>query len=169
MISDVTFPLQDKMLRSMPQDITVKALAEMAKPGGSFRTMKEWLEANFGPTLCHLFFFPFHELYTAGLYREIAPQDAYKSPVNLAQAIRGALGQAAPAGYNVEFVYPVDGLNGLAQRMAKQADIRPVRITAWYMIDPRQKEVMFADGSGLRYERLISTLPLNRNVGADRA
>ena len=44
------------------------------------RTMRDWLLASFGPTLCDAFFFPFHERYTAGLYERIAPQDADKSP-----------------------------------------------------------------------------------------
>lgn len=155
----VPFPLQDN-LRFLPQDIVTQSLAEMARPTGSFRTMKEWLEANFGPTLCRLFFFPFHELYTAGLYGEIAPQDAYKSPVNLAQVVRGAFGQAVAAGYNVKFVYPIDGLNALAQRIAARADMRYGKRVV--KIDPQKKEIAFADGSSAGYEQLISTLPLNR-------
>jgi protoporphyrinogen oxidase len=155
----VPFPLQDN-LRFLPQDIAAAALAEMARPGGSYRTMGEWLEVTFGPTLCRLFFTPFHQLYTAGLCDEIAPQDAYKSPVNLAQAIHGAFAAASPAGYNVNYIYPREGLNVLAQRMAERADLhygkRVVRI------DPRRKELEFADGSAAGYERLIGTLPLHR-------
>jgi protoporphyrinogen oxidase len=154
----VPFPLQDN-LRYLPQDIAAKALAELARPDGSFCTMKEWLEASFGSTLCQLFFFPFHDLYTAGLYGEIAPQDAYKSPVNLAQAIRGAFAQAPPAGYNASYIYPIEGLNGLAQRMAQRADVRYGKRVV--QINPHKKELAFADGSGAKYEQLISTLPLN--------
>lgn len=155
----VPFPLQDN-LRFLPQDVAAQALAEMARPGGSFRTMKEWLEASFGPTLCRLFFSSFHELYTAGLYKEIAPQDAYKSPVNLPQAIRGAFGEAAPAGYNVKFVYPIDGLNTLAQQMANRTRVLYGKRVV--QIDLPKREIAFADGTGVRYGRLLSTLPLNR-------
>ena len=62
------------------------ALAEMlaARPTGA-ATMAGWLDGQFGPTLGDLFFRPFHDAYTAGLWREIAPQDGYKTPLDLAQ------------------------------------------------------------------------------------
>jgi protoporphyrinogen oxidase len=161
----VPFPLQDN-LRFLPQDIAAKALCEMAGPRSSCRTMREWLEMNFGATLCSLFFFPFHQLYTAGLYEEIAPQDSYKSPVALAQVIRGAFDQTAPAGYNAHFTYPLEGLNVLSQRMAKRTDVRYSKSVV--QIDPRRKEVTFSDGSGAVYEQLISTLPLNRMMELTR-
>jgi len=155
----VPFPLQNS-LRFLDSNIAARALAEMSRPAGPFRTMKEWLTQSFGPTLCESFFHPFHELYTAGLYDRIEPQDAYKSPVNLTQAIQGAFQQATAVGYNVTFVYPVEGLNVLAQRIAAQCDVRyGKRVTS---IDSSRHEVRFADGSSLEYETLISTLPLNR-------
>ena len=74
------------------------------------------MEQSFGATLCEMFFFPFHELYTSSLYKRIAPQDDYKSPVDLSIAIRGAFKDAASVGYNVTYVYPKEGLNILAGR-----------------------------------------------------
>src|SRR5262249_10085410 len=122
--------------------------------------MAEWLHSGFGPTLCELFFDPFHELYTAGLWRDIAPQDAYKSPVNLSHVIQGAFDAAPSVGYNVTFVYPRDGLNALAQRLAERCTLHyGKRVVS---IDVKHKEVHFADGTGMRYERLVSTLALNR-------
>jgi hypothetical protein len=52
--------------------------------------MADWLVESFGTTLNRMFFAPFHDLYTAGLYTDIAPQDVYKSPVDLSLALRGA-------------------------------------------------------------------------------
>ena len=66
---------------------------------------------------------PFHELYTAGLWREIAPQDAYKSPVDIELAARGARESTPRAGYNATFLYPVDGLSGLAGKLAESCEI----------------------------------------------
>jgi protoporphyrinogen oxidase len=155
----VPYPLQNHLRFLKPQVVT-QALKELAVPSNGFRTMEEWLEASFGHTLCEIFFKPFHDLYTAGLYKEIAPQDAYKSPVNLAKAIDGALGAVEAVGYNVTFVYPQDGLNTLAQRMAAQADVRyGKRVTA---IDVQARELHFADGEVLPYRSLLSTLPLNK-------
>ncbi|MGA2301742.1 MAG: protoporphyrinogen oxidase-like protein [Candidatus Acidiferrum sp.] len=157
----VPYPLQNN-LKYLDPEIIEKALREMAGAAHNHRaqTMAEWLEANFGRTLYDLFFGPFHELYTAGLWKSIAPQDAYKSPVNLSLAIEGAFNHSRPVGYNTRFVYPAEGLNALTQRIASRSDIRYGKRVA--QIDARRREVFFADGSGARYEQLLSTLPLNR-------
>lgn len=157
--SYVPYPIQNH-LRFLGPDIVEKSLAEMATPQGLFNTMQEWLEESFGNTLCKLFFNPFHDLYTAGLYRKIIPQDAYKSPVNLSLAIRGALNDVPPVGYNTTFIYPLEGLNTLAQRMAEKCNVRYGKRAI--KIDVKAKEVFFADGSVEAYDTLISTLPLNQ-------
>ncbi|WP_083305091.1 protoporphyrinogen/coproporphyrinogen oxidase [Moorena producens] len=157
----VPYPIQNH-LRFLGSEIIERSLAEMATPQGSFSTMQEWLQVSFGKTLCELFFHPFHDLYTAGLYKKIIPQDAYKSPVNLSLAIRGGLSDVPPVGYNTRFIYPFEGLNTLAQRMAERCDIRYGKRAV--RIDVKAKEVFFANGSSESYETLISTLPLNRMV-----
>ncbi len=155
----VPYPLQNN-LRFLDSDTAERALAEMAEQPGKFSTMREWLDRNFGSTLCDLFFYPFHELYTAGLYNRIAPQDAYKSPVNLSLAIKGAMNETVPVGYNVSFVYPENGLNLLAQRGAECCKMHYGKRVA--QIDVSGNTLLFDDGSTVSYEALISTLPLNR-------
>ena len=157
----VPYPLQNH-LRFLGNEIISNALLEMSSQNGSFRTMKEWLEQNFGQTLCDLFFYPFNELYTAGMYNRIAPQDAYKSPVNLSLSIQGALSEPSPVGYNVTFVYPDKGLNVLAQHISDNCDMRHKKRVA--KIDIPGKEVLFDDGSSIAYDVLISTLPLNEMI-----
>jgi len=155
----VPFPLQNH-LRFFGGDLAERALAEMAEKQGPFRTMKQWLGKNFGPTLCALFFYPFNELYTAALYDRIAPQDAYKSPVDLSLAIQGAFGKTTPAGYNATFAYPKEGLNVLAQGLSNRCLIEHgKRVTH---IDTGRNTLSFDDGSTRPYETLISTLPLNK-------
>nr|WP_166481966.1 FAD-dependent oxidoreductase [Scytonema sp. UIC 10036] len=155
----VPYPIQNH-LRFLNSKIVEQALSEMAHPKSSFCTMKEWLEQSFGKTLSELFFNPFHELYTAGLYKKIAPQDGYKSPVDLSLAIRGALNDVPSIGYNTQFIYPEEGLNTLAQRMAEHCNIRYGKRAV--KIDVEAKEVLFEDRSTISYKKLISTLPLNR-------
>ncbi len=114
---------------------------------GTVVTLRDWLLASFGPALCEEFFFPFNERYTAGLYDRIAPQDGYKSP-------------RTGSGYNVQFAYPVNGLDALTASMAQRCRIHYAsQVTA---IDPAARIVEIADGRRFAYERLISTLPLNR-------
>src|SRR5262249_41118274 len=119
----VPYPLQNN-LRHLDAATVERALAEMTAPRGESATLKDWLRTSFGPTLCALFFDPFHELYTAGLHDRIVPQDAYKSPVDMRLVRQGALGTAPPVGYNVTFLYPEAGLDTLARQLAARADVR---------------------------------------------
>jgi len=157
----VPYPIQNN-LRYIGNEIVECALAEMAAKKNSFSTMKEWLAQNFGPTLCDLFFYPFHDLYTTGLYDRIAPQDAYKSPVNLSLAVKGASEEISQVGYNVSFVYPAEGLNILAQRISDKCNIRYSKKVV--KIDPHSKELFFDDTGSIFYDKLISTLPLNKTI-----
>jgi protoporphyrinogen oxidase len=158
----VPYPLQNH-LRSLPVEVVCQAVKEMvAGKAPASPNMHSWLLASFGPTLCQLFFDPFHELYTAGLHRQIAPQDGHKSPVDLALVVAGAFGEVASVGYNTTYLYPSEGLDALAERMAARCDIhfgkRAVKI------DVHAKQVFFADGSSEAYEALICTLPLNETM-----
>lgn len=157
----VPYPIQNH-LSCLGKDIATKAIDEIINaPDGTPKTMADWLEMSFGKTLLELFFAPFHELYTAGLWTRIAPQDSYKSPVNLSIALQGAIDKAPPpVGYNVTYVYPREGLNTLAQRMAKKCDVNYGKRVA--RISVKKKEVFFSDGSGAKFANLISTLPLNK-------
>ena len=156
----VPYPIQNN-LRFLHKKTAERALKEIsASFNNSLSTMKEWLKENFGPTLCKLFFFPFHSLYTAGLYEKIAPQDTHKSPINIKLVKKGANSNTPPVGYNANFVYPKEGLNSLAQAMAEECDIYyKKRVTK---IDLKGKKVCFADGDIIPYRQLVSTLPLNK-------
>jgi protoporphyrinogen oxidase len=155
----VPYPIQNH-LRFFDHPTIVAGLGEMARPQGPASTMAEWLVGTFGATLNEIFFAPFHDLYTAGLYTEIAPQDAYKSPVDLSLALRGAFASTAAVGYNTTFVYPQGGLDLLARRMAERCGVafnqRVVRI------DVEERVITLADGTMREYQGLLSTLPLNR-------
>lgn len=157
--SYVPYPIQNH-LRYLDKSQALSALAEMARPAPPGKTMADWVTGNFGDTLAELFFAPFHELYTAGLYADIAAQDSYKSPVDLGLALQGAFADAPAVGYNTTFIYPQGGLNLLAQRMAAQCHVEYGRRVTGFDIEARK--VRFADGSERPYDRLLSTLPLNQ-------
>ncbi len=160
----IPYPIQNH-LACLGSELAARCLHEIVESANvreKIRTMGDWLRTSFGQTLCELFFVPFHNLYTAGLYERIAPQDAYKSPVNLGHAIQGAFSSSPAVGYNTTFVYPAEGLNVLAQKMAARCDIRYAKRAT--KINPADKEVFFSDGSKVRYGVLLSTLPLNRTL-----
>lgn len=158
----VPYPLQNHLFY-LPDDIRNKALDEIIKSENKeVNTMEEWLEVNFGKTLCELFFFPFHELYTAGLYKKIAPQDRFKTPVDKNLILKGAKEKTPPVGYNVTFVYPQEGLDTLAKRIAEKCDIKYNKKVV--KINLKNKEIFFEDGSSVRYEKIVSTIPLNQII-----
>ena len=156
----VPYPLQYHLVY-LGEEIAVRALDEMSVSAQAAPvTMAQWLDARFGPALTRRFFGPFHQSYTAGLWTEIAPQDPYKSPLDLALVRQGVEGRTTAAGYNVRFVYPEAGLDTLARKMARRRDVRyDCRVVE---IDPRHKIVAFADGREAAYDRLLSTVPLNQ-------
>jgi protoporphyrinogen oxidase len=145
----VPFPLQNH-LSALGADAEARMRRETAG-ACEIRTMQDWLEASFGESLCRKFFFPFHESYTAGLYRRVAPQDGYKSP-------RDASGR----GYNNQFLYPQGGLARLVGAMAERCDLR--RGNGVIAIDRARKMLVMADGARLPYSKALSTLPLQQTL-----
>jgi protoporphyrinogen oxidase len=160
----VPYPIQDNLF-AMPKEIRDAALAEILNeavvddPDG---TMAAWLEQQFGRTLCRVFFDLFHERYTAGLFREIAPQDAYKSPIDKARVRKGAEQENTDAGYNATFVYPARGLDMASQWLADRCDISYG--TAIARIDPISRSIELDNGQTHRYDTVVATTPLNRTV-----
>lgn len=159
----VPYPIQNN-LRYLGRHCAVRVLEEMVQPRDltGVITMDDWLVACFGPTLYNMFFKPFHELYTAGLYKKIAPQDIYKTPVNLSLVIRGAFDEVMQVGYNTVFVYPKAGLNTLAMKIADCCDIKYGKRVV--KIDVISHEVYFEDETSEKYSQVISTVPLNRAI-----
>ena len=158
----VPYPLQNH-LRYLESGVAAKALAEItAVSNGHPETMADWLVHHFGRTLTELFFAPFHERYTAGLWTRIIPQDPYKSPLELAHVIEGLAKATPPVGYNINFIYPSDGLDMLAQKMAAQCRVHFGKRVV--KIDVAAKCILLADGVEVPYKTLAATLPLNRLI-----
>jgi len=158
----VPFPIQNH-LHCLEPAVARRALEEILHPPQiPVSTQAEWLAANFGPTLNELFFAPFHERYTAGLWTRLAPQDAYKSPVEFFAVRAGAQGQPHASGYNVTFHYPVDGLSRLWEAFGQRVDVRYNNRVV--RIDVPDRTVRFHDGSSISFDDLLSTLPLHHTL-----
>lgn len=110
------------------------------------RTMKAWMEGAFGSALGNIFFHPWNEKYTGGLYGQIIQDDAQKSP------------EPKGDGYNKYFYYPANGLSELVDNMAKSCDVKYHKKVV--KIDTKKKRVICFDGSSFKYDKLISTIPL---------
>lgn len=160
------FPIQEN-LRYLPAPKRDRALREILVPvrkeGVVPLTLKQWLLSNFGPTLCEEFFFPFNDRYTAGLYDRVAPQDAYKSPLDEVRIRQGAQGSpprgATSSGYNAVFYYPTRGLDHLARALSLECDVRyDHRIVR---IDTNRRSLHFANGDEVGYDSVVSSIPLH--------
>lgn len=146
------YPLQHHV-GDLPPDLR-RHIDSDPPPVGEPRSMRDWLEWQYGRTLCDTFFHPFHEAYTAGLYARLAPQDPHKSPQ------RRGVGAARDVGYNVSFRYPEVGLGRVVEGLAREARIAlGHRATS---VDLRERVVHFENGAAAPYETLISTIPLHR-------
>jgi len=157
----VPYPLQHH-LHCLPQEMAKQAVAEIHSGGSAAATMKDWLTSHFGETLCRLFFHPFHESYTAGLYDRLQPQDPYKSPLDRSLVSRGTSSVTSAVGYNVRFAYPEGGLGVVMDRLAAGLPLRFGHRVA--RIDPSNRIVSFEHGAEIAYDTLLSTLPLHHLV-----
>src|SRR5688572_3233539 len=156
----VPYPIQHH-LRLLGPDLAARCASEVAATPIDRRatTMQEWLLSACGPTLSALFFGPFHELYTAGLWTRVAPQDPSKSPIDREKAIRSATEDVSAEGYNTSFMYPEGGFGRIAYGLAGRCRIHyGAKVIA---IDTRKRQLRLADNSTLSYGVLVSTIPLN--------
>lgn len=109
-------------------------------------SFKNSMRNKFGEDLCGMFFWPFNEKYTAGLYNEILPQDNYKTPSH------------GSTGWISTFCDPVNGLSDLVGKMSSQCDIKYNKKA----VEIHKNFVLFDDGTGEDFDTLISTIPLNK-------
>jgi hypothetical protein len=150
----IPYPIQHH-LEYLDRDLARSIRQEIRSPRPhSVRTMSDWLSAEFGPTLCRLFFGPFHDRYTAGLWKSIAPQDGFKSPSRARPTDR------ANTGYNSSFAYPTSGLGALIEGLAASSRVEFNKQVV--RVDPLKRRLFFADGSYVKYTYLVSTIPLIR-------
>lgn len=111
-------------------------------------TLKHWLGQKFSRESCNLFFNPFNDKYTCGLYENVIQADEFKSP------------PAGSVGFVSTFCDPVEGLSSLVEKMASKCEIHYNKKVIH--IFPTDKKVMFEDGEEVEYDKLISTIPLNQ-------
>jgi protoporphyrinogen oxidase len=159
----VPYPLQYNLF-ALPKEIRQAALAEILSedPDCPADTAAAWMQRQFGATLCRIFFDPFHERYTAGFFREWAPQDAYKSPIDRDRALRGAEREIGDAGYNATFLYPARGLDAVGKWLAQRCDIHYGKAVA--RIDVGSRSLALSESETYPYQTLVATAPLNRTI-----
>lgn len=128
----------------------------------------DWVLATFGSGIAKYFLFPYNEkLFRAGLETLSADWVAWSIPKpSWEDVIRGALGTNRKAfGYNPQFLYPRDaGIDHLPRALLQR--VRPPSLsTELVRLDVRRREAVLSNGESVRYEKLVSTIPLPTLLG----
>jgi protoporphyrinogen oxidase len=153
-------------LHGLPVDLVVPIISDFVAAresgDGPVANYEQWLRRAYGNTFAETFPMVYgHKYHTTTMDRLttdwLGPR-MYRP--SLDELLRGALGPAnAETHYVTSFRYPSQGgFQSYLEPFFKRLDIRlSCRVTA---VDPVQKAVGFADGSIVRYDRLISSIPL---------
>lgn len=143
--------------------------ARDAGPSGRVRSFEDFIHAHFGSGFARHFMIPYNRKIWGVHPREMTASwcDRFVPIPRLGDVIAGAVGlNDAPMGYNASFLYPAMGIGVLSERIAQQVQRRtPVHYgTALVRLDARSHVAVLSDGRRVRYDHLVSTLPLDRLV-----
>jgi protoporphyrinogen oxidase len=144
----------------------VETLKESPEPPSPL-SFHEWVLQTFGAGIAKYFMLPYNQkLWRIPLQTLSADWVSWSIPKpTLDEFLDGALGiQHKTFGYNPTFFYPkTGGIDILPHSFEQQ--LEPNRLhygKRAFALDVEARQLSFDDGSTVRYDTLISTLPLNR-------
>jgi protoporphyrinogen oxidase len=153
-------------LHGLPDDVVIKVIEDFVREHQAaeppINNYDDWLVASFGRTFAELF--PgqytrkYHTTTPANMTTDWLGPRLYRP--SLAEVLRGALSPSAPqAHYITQFRYPTHG--GFVSYLGKFLPLANIRLNSEAVaIDPRAREVRFADGQVAQYDALVSSVPL---------
>jgi len=153
-------------LHGLPVELVVKIIGDFVaahnRPDGPVANYEEWLRASFGDTFAETFpmqyTVKYHTTHAANMNTEWIGPRLYRAKLD--EVLRGALD---PSPSNVHYVtnfrYPSHGGFGsyLERFMSKANRHQDHRLTG---VDPKRKQLRFANGVNADYSGLISSVPL---------
>jgi protoporphyrinogen oxidase len=132
----------------------------------------EWLARRFGVAMCRAFFYPYNrKLWRRPLSSMTFEWTDWAVPVpSFDEVLAGARGEGRrDAGYNATFLYPRrGGIGALPRAMASRVPGRVRTGCEAVSIDPRRRVAETASGDSIRFEAIVSTIPLPDLVGRSR-
>ena len=153
-------------LHGLPAELVTRIIADYVQakqqPPREICNYEDWLRGSFGNTFAETFpmeyTIKYHTTSAANLSTDWIGPRLYQA--KLEEILRGALGPATTDVHYIEgFRYPSrGGFVSYLRRFMEQADLRlDHEVVA---IDPRRREIRFANGNLVPYTGLISSIPL---------
>jgi protoporphyrinogen oxidase len=141
------------------------ALAEARGETEAPKNFKDFCLQRFGKGITERFMVPYNTKLWGCEPEEITADwcSRFLPRPNIAQMVAGAIGVVDDqAGYNAHFVYPrTGGIEAFAGRIAGQLPTSKVALgTRPVRLDLRNKVCTLSNGTMVRYEHLVSSLPL---------
>lgn len=157
----VDYPFQ-KNIHQLSKEELIECLYDLFTiEKTTFSTFKEMLYVKFGKSISEKFLIPYNtKLYACDL--DTLDKDAMGRffPFAEKEDIIRNFKSGANTSYNATFVYPTGGaieyVNSIANRLDKSKIKTNVKVLS---IDSREKTVKCSDGSIIKFDRLISTMP----------
>jgi protoporphyrinogen oxidase len=172
------YPFQAN-LHGLPRELVARCLVDFVEASrreppvpGSGTSFEEWARGLFGDGIAESFLLPYNrKLYRADLREMTTEWVSWAVPrPGVEQVVRGALGLTNDGlGYNPSFLVPAaGGIDVIARTLAAAADASIELGAEAVQIDAESREVLLADGRSIRYDALISTLPLDALLARTR-
>ena len=173
------YPLQNNIWRLPTDELSAcldgllevhKRTAASPKP----REFREWLLAGFGAGLCDTFMFPYNRKVWAydPAAMDVGWMGERVATVDLSRVLRNIVHQRDDVGWgpNSTFRFPKYGGTGrIWQSVAGRLPQDRLQFDhAVESVDPAARLVTFTNGTSVAYDRLISTMPLDRLLVALR-
>src|SRR6266581_5356121 len=160
-----THPVQ-LHLHGLPDDLIVKIISDFVEerqaPERPIRNYADWLLASFGRTFAESFPMQYTRKYhltpAENMSTDWLGPRIYRP--SLEEVLRGAISPAAPhVHYITHFRYPKNG--GFMAYLKKFVPMGNLKLNHELIsIDPRARQLTFADGFKTSYDSLISSVPL---------
>jgi protoporphyrinogen oxidase len=165
----VPYPFQNN-LRYMPKDVQLKCLIGAAKAAsngkGDASNFRDWILATFGEGIAEAFMFPYNsKVWTSPLERMSKSWIAERvAVVDFKRLLENVLYERDDVGWgpNSKFKFPLHGGTGeIYRRIARRFSHKVKTGKKLVEVDSARRTVSFADGTGDKFDVLISTVPLD--------
>jgi protoporphyrinogen oxidase len=153
-------------LYGLPTDLVIRVIEDFVdaqrSPRGEIVNYEQWLRASFGNTFAENFPMPYavkyHTTEAKNMSLDWIGPRLYQA--KLEEVLRGALTPSTPDVHYVDhFRYPSrGGFISYLRPFMESADLRLGHALA--SIDPRKREMRFANGAAVSYKGIVSSVPL---------